>query len=78
MTGASLKAKFIPWHRAFAQVVGLGAGTGLWVAGTADAPPLGWQGTVAWVPFAVLTFLNVRWHREADRAAAVAGPAGKA
>jgi hypothetical protein len=68
MASASLKAKFVPWHRTLAQVIGLGSGVALWLVGTAGAPPIGWQATVAWVPFVALAVANLRWHREANMA----------
>ena len=70
MTSAFVKAKFVPWHPAAAQVVGLGSGAALWFAGAAGSPPLGWSAKVAWAPFIALAILNGRWHREAERESA--------
>ncbi len=72
MSDGLLRAKFVPWHRSLVQVTGFAGGVGLWLAGTHDAPPLGWTAHVAWVPFIALTFINTHWHKQAERRAAAA------
>ncbi|KGM13510.1 hypothetical protein [Cellulomonas bogoriensis] len=60
-----LRASLTPWHRGVLYIGALVLGGALWLLGTRGPEVLEWARAAALIPLVGITFVVLRWQREA-------------
>lgn len=60
-----VRASLTPWYRGTTYAGAFALSAALWLLGTSGPTSMDWARTVAWVPTALVTFLILRWQRQA-------------
>ena len=69
-----VRAKFVPWYRSVIIAAACAVAISLWVYGISPAGATSGAKDLAFAPLAAVTFLMIKWHRDAERAYNAAHP----